>query len=260
MRPVLQKNQWWGIAALVCMAAVVMLTVGTQPQPALERADAQREAWQDSIESMRRADSLRRAERRALAELRRDSMYAAWDAQHVARMDSLHQLWALRDSLWRDSMAQVRAQSDSVYGVRRRLKKDTMVCLNHCDTTDLMYIRGVGHYTAMVILNYGESLGGYVDVAQVREAGEGKLTLAPERWDSIVAHLTVCEDSVRQLPINHLGIQQLHRHPYISFTQAREIYEQRRLRGRLRGWNDLLGMKSIEEKDRRRLEKYISFE
>lgn len=256
MRSVLQKEQWWGVAALVGMAAVVMLTVGTQSQPALERADAEHARWQDSIDNMRRADSLRRAERHARAEFRRDSMYAAWDAQHEARKDSLHRKWALRDSLWYDSIDRLRAHEDSVRGIRRRMKKDTVVCLNSCDTTDLMYIRGVGHYTAVRILAYGESLGGYVDVEQVREIAE----LSSERWDSIVPHLSVCGDSVRKLRVNHMGIQQLKRHPYVGFSRAQEIYELRRMRGRLNGWEDLRNAKSIDENDRRRLEKYLSFE
>ncbi|MBR6508931.1 MAG: helix-hairpin-helix domain-containing protein, partial [Paludibacteraceae bacterium] len=70
----------------------------------------------------------------------------------VARRDSLRMLKHERDSLkhvadsiWRDSM----------YTARRfHIKKDTIVELNSADTTDLLYIWGIGSYVAKTIVWY----------------------------------------------------------------------------------------------------------
>lgn len=257
----LLRSQGWGIAALAVMAAVVIAVVNLVPQPAQERAEMARVQWQAKMDSTRQADSLKRAEAYRLRKMGkhgafdRDSMYAAWDAQHRHKKDSLHRLWAERDSLYRDSLILAHAQLDSVRGVFRRVKKDTIVCLNRCDTTDLLYLRGVGKFTAVQIMRYGRALGGYVSVEQVREIEE----LKGQDLDSVLTHLTVCLDSVRPIAINHVTQRQLLRHPYISYEQSVELYELRRIRGTLHGWEDLRRAKTLRETDIERLKMYISF-
>lgn len=261
--PVFLPSQWLGIATLVVMAVVVITVVNVVPQPARQRVEAERLAWQEKMDSTRRADSLRYAMRQQKRTFDRDSMYAAWDAQHRYKKDSLHRLWAERDSLYRDSVsrswAELRKQDslrwDSI-GWRPRVKKDTIVCLNRCDTTDLLYLKGVGKYTAVQIMRYGQALGGYASVEQVREI-EG---LRGADLDSVLVHLTVCPDSIRPIRINHATQRQLQRHPYISFEQSVELYEMRRLKGRLRGWEDLKHARTIGEKDVKRLKIYLCFE
>lgn len=257
----LLRSQGWGIAALTVMAAVVIAVVNMVPQPAQERAEAERAQWQAKMDSTRLADSLQRVSRRH-GTFNRDSMYAAWDAQHRHKKDSLHALWNERDSLYRDSVHrawQACRTEDSLHydsiGRRFRVKKDTIVCLNRCDTTDLLYLRGVGKFTAVQIMRYGRALGGYVSVEQVREIEE----LKTQNLDSVLTHLTVCLDSVRPIPINHATQRQLQRHPYISYEQSVELYELRRMRGTLHGWDDLRRAKTIRETDVERLKMYISF-
>lgn len=257
----LVRSQGWGIAALMAMAAVVIAVVNLVPQPAQQRAEAERAQWQARMDSVRRVDSLQRASRRHGA-FDRDSMYAAWDAQHRRKKDSLHALWNERDSLYRDSVHrawQARRTEDSLrydsIGRTYRVKKDTVVCLNRCDTTDLLYLRGVGKFTAVHILRYGQALGGYVSAEQIREIEE----LKNQNLDSVIPHLTVCLDSVRPIRINHATQRQLQRHPYVTYEQSVELYELRRMRGTLRGWDDLRRAKTLRETDIERLKMYISF-
>ena len=192
-----------------------------------------------------------------------DSAYAALrpyiridSTAWVARRDSLRLLKHERDSLkhvadsiWRDSM----------YTARRfHIKKDTIVELNSADTTDLLYIWGIGSYVAKTIVWYRQDLGGYTSPEQIREIPA--LKGLGVQFDTIIPHLTAERDSVTRLRVNYIGVERLQRHPYLSFAQAKAIYELRRNKFYLKSIDDLRGLPCLTEEDLRRLEPYLSFE
>ncbi len=174
----------------------------------------------------------------------------------VARRDSLRQLRFERDSLrhvadsiWRDS----------IYTARRfHVKKDTIVELNSADTTDLLYIWGIGSYVAKTIVWYRQDLGGYTSPEQIREIPA--LKGLGVQFDTIIPHLTAERDSVARLRVNYIGVERLQRHPYLSFTQAKAIYELRRNKFYLKSIDDLRGLNCLTDEDIRRIEPYLSFE
>lgn len=174
----------------------------------------------------------------------------------VARRDSLRQLRHERDSLrhvadsiWRDS----------IYTARRfHVKKDTIVELNSADTTDLLYIWGIGSYVAKTIVWYRQDLGGYTSPEQIREIPA--LKGLGVQFDTIIPHLTAERDSIARLRVNYIGVERLQRHPYLSFTQAKAIYELRRNKFYLKSIDDLRGLNCLTDEDIRRIEPYLSFE
>ena len=163
----------------------------------------------------------------------------------VARRDSLRQLRFERDSLrhvadsiWRDS----------IYTARRfHVKKDTIVELNSADTTDLLYIWGIGSYVAKTIVWYRQDLGGYTSPEQIREIPA--LKGLGVQFDTIIPHLTAERDSVARLRVNYIGVERLQRHPYLSFTQAKAIYELRRNKFYLKSIDDLRGLNCLTDED-----------
>lgn len=135
-------------------------------------------------------------------------------------------------------------------------KKDTVLELNSCDTTSLKLLRGIGTYTAMQIISYRKQLGGYASVRQLREIKE----IEPYITDSLLPHFTVCTDSIHPIPVNHSNVERLQRHPYLTFTQAKALYEHRRNNFRLYSIDALLQLEEFSEKDIQRLSPYLSFE
>ena len=79
-------------------------------------------------------------------------------------------------------------------------------------------------------------------------------------FDSIIPHLTAERDSVARLRVNYIGVERLQRHPYLSFTQAKAIYELRRNKFYLKSIDDLRGLNCLTDEDIRRIEPYLSFE
>lgn len=148
------------------------------------------------------------------------------------------------DTLHRHSVAQQWTQ-----------KQDTILELNSCDTTSLQLLRGIGAYTARQIIAYRKQLGGYVSVQQLREIKQ----IEPYITDTLLAHFTVCTDSIHPLSVNHSSVERLQRHPYLTFTQAKALYEHRRNNYRLYSIDALLQLEEFSEKDIQRLTPYLSF-
>ena len=174
----------------------------------------------------------------------------------LARRDSFRLLKHERDSLKHvaDSL-----RRDSIYSARGyRVKKDTVIELNNTDTAALQYIRGIGPAVARHIVRYGQQLGGYVSPEQIHEIQALRDYKVP--FDTIIPHLTAEKDSITRLRVNYIGVERLQRHPYLSFTQAKAIYELRRNKFYLKSIDDLRGLPCLTEEDLRRLEPYLSFE
>ena len=136
------------------------------------------------------------------------------------------------------------------------LKKDTIIELNSADTVSLQYIKGIGSYRAKRIIQYREELGGYISAQQIREL---RFKIAESELDSIIAHLYAQKDSVKPIDVNHSSLRHLTQHPYLSFEQARDIYELRRKRVKLNGIDALRKLPSLTEDDIKRLELYLTF-
>ena len=135
-------------------------------------------------------------------------------------------------------------------------KRDTILSLNACDTTELMMIRGIGAYTARQIVRYRRQLGGFVAVKQLLEVKGFR----SERFDSIAPHFFVELDSVHPIPVNTASIRRLARHPYICYEQAEAIYTLRRKKGHLSSLDDLQSLPQFADSTINRLTPYLSFE
>lgn len=158
---------------------------------------------------------------------------------------------------WRDS---VRMAADSVPRYVSH-KRDTILNLRTADTTELKMIKGIGSYRAKQIIRYREQLGGFVSVEQLREVKALQPLLKDSlSTDSLLSHFFI--DSVRVVPlkVNSMRVEQLQRHPYLSFEQARAIYELRRKKIHLKHLDQLRTLDYLTEQDIQRLRPYLSFE
>lgn len=228
----LAKEQYIGAAILLLMAAAVWtFVIIYRPTPDPGQSDSEL-TWQlqdslrrDSIARAKaRRDSLREARWEHMKDSFRrldDARFAAWTAERQARYDSFR----LADSLWKDSVG---------WRFPRHLKKDTILDLNHCDTAELQFIRGIGRYTAQQIVRYRDELGGYHSPQQLTDEPFSKL-----RLDTVLQYFTVNPNDVRRMDVNTASADYLARHPYLRYAQAKAIYELRRKRTRLRSIDEL---------------------
>ena len=132
-----------------------------------------------------------------------------------------------------------------------KLRPGETVVLNTADTSALKTIPGIGPYYARKIVQYGQRLGGYVNVDQLDEIED-----FPSEAKSF---LVVCDAHPQKLNLNKLSLNELKRHPYINYFMARAITDYRRLHGPLHSLNDLRLSRDFPQEVIERLEPYVEF-
>lgn len=130
-----------------------------------------------------------------------------------------------------------------------------IVELNSADTNQLKQIRGIGSVFASRIVKYRALLGGYVSKEQLHEV----YGMTEERYEEIAPYITIDTSQVERLHINEATLQQLKRHPYLDYYQAKAITEYRKKAGSIGNPQDLLKINLIDENTAKKIRPYIQF-
>ena len=134
-----------------------------------------------------------------------------------------------------------------------KLQPDERVVLNRADTMTLRKVPGIGSHFARKIVEYRERLGGYYRVQQLLEIED-----FPE---TAIAYFIIPDSTLptRKLNVNRLSLNELKRHPYINFYQARAITDHRRQSGPLKSLKDLKLNRDFPPEAIERLEPYVEY-
>lgn len=127
----------------------------------------------------------------------------------------------------------------------------TVVDLNRADTTELKKIPGIGSVIARMIVSYRTRLGGFYDVAQLRE-----IRLDDSKLD---AWFRVDTTAIVRIDVNRTGLHRLRRHPYIGFYRARALVEYREEHGDIHSLKPFQFYEEFSPTDFQRLSHYLSF-
>jgi DNA uptake protein ComE-like DNA-binding protein len=147
------------------------------------------------------------------------------------------------------SQSVVRDSSQHHYPVK--IRETEQVVLNTADTTTLKTIPGIGPYFARKIVQYGQRLGGYVSIDQLDEI---------EGFPQEAKHyLVINQPQTQKLNVNRMTLDELKRHPYINFFQAKTITDYRRLHGPLHSLNELRLSKDFPPEAIKRLLPYVAY-
>ena len=133
-----------------------------------------------------------------------------------------------------------------------KIKDGEHITLNTADTTQLMRVPGIGSYYAKEIIRHGKWIGGYVNVNQLDE-----IDGFPQ---SAKKYFVINHPTPQRININKLSLQELRRHPYINYYQAKAIIDYRRLHGDIKNLQDLRFSKDFSEDAIQRLEPYIGYQ
>ena len=110
---------------------------------------------------------------------------------------------------------------------------------------------GIGSGFARAIVSYRNRLGGFYDVTQLAE-----IDGLP---DEVLDYFRNDHAPVKKIAINKLNVNQLRKHPYINFYQAKAIVDFRRLRGDVQDLSDLRLLKEFTNEDINRLRHYVAY-
>ncbi|MBO7471238.1 MAG: helix-hairpin-helix domain-containing protein [Bacteroidaceae bacterium] len=123
--------------------------------------------------------------------------------------------------------------------------------INTADTSLLKMIPGIASRRAARIVAYRKTLGGFTSVEQAMEA--------IEMPDSVMKYMTVSPVEIKKINVNKLSVQQLMKHPYLNFYQAKAIFEHRRNKGDLHSFDELSRLEGFRPTDIDRLRPYVEF-
>lgn len=145
------------------------------------------------------------------------------------------------------------ASADSAFTPRYpvKLAEGETIDLSTADTTALQRVPGIGPYYARRIVDYRQRLGGFTTLAQLDEIDGFPQEALP--------YLTLGAVSVQQLNVNSLSLNDLKRHPYINFYQARAIVDYRRQNGPINDIGDLRLLPDFGDEVIERLRPYITY-
>ena len=141
--------------------------------------------------------------------------------------------------------------NEKVYSYPHKLSPGQHIDINTADTTELQKIPGIGSYYAKMIIKHRDRLGGFAGTEQLNEI-EG----FPQ---SALAFILIDANQIHKLDINKLTLNQLRKHPYLNFYQAKEICDYRRQRGPIKSLEELKLLKDFPPDEIERLTPYISF-
>lgn len=172
-------------------------------------------------------------------------------AKYLALKDSFYQLKEERKKKNDERKALWEHRQDSLRKIYpRKLQEGETIELNHADSIQLKKIPGIGRGYSIAILQYRNRLGGFHKKEQVLEI-EG-------RPPSILNYLEVQGD-VQKIEVNKLSVNQLRKHPYINFYQAKAIWDYRQKYGKIKDINQLALLNEFQPEDIERLSPYIAY-
>ncbi|MGE0560970.1 MAG: ComEA family DNA-binding protein [Flavobacteriales bacterium] len=115
-------------------------------------------------------------------------------------------------------------------------KKETIIVdINLADTSEFKSLKGIGSAFSKRIVNYRESLGGFISTEQLKEV----YGINDEIFNSIKPFVKISNKNPNLININHVDLETLKKHPYIDWKIAKTIITYRNSHGNYKDVNDI---------------------
>lgn len=135
------------------------------------------------------------------------------------------------------------------------VRKELYFELNAADTTDLQQLRGIGPVFARRIVKYRQLLGGYARMEQLKEV----YGMTEELYDKIRPFLTIDPSGVKKIEVNSATIDELKRHPYLDYYQAKAIVNFRKSGVCYGSLDDLAKVNLLDDETLCKIAPYIQY-
>lgn len=188
-----------------------------------------------------------------------ESLSEEYSLMEDSLMDYIAQSDSIRKAGWKNSSwRRNNERRNSVEGSYRDHSSISLVKveINGADTNELKTIRGVGSYFARKIVNFRTALGGYVSRSQLLEV----YRMDSVRYLQILPQIDLDPSKVVKIRINEATVDELRRHPYITYSQAKSIVKYRENGKIFRGMEDPYGLNVMEQDKLKKLEPYLTFD
>lgn len=124
--------------------------------------------------------------------------------------------------------------------------------LNTADTAQLCLLKGIGSKLSLRIVKFRNSLGGFYHVSQLSEV----YGISDELFNSLKKQLRVDDELVEKINPHKLSIQEMSKHPYIDYNQAKDLKNMYR-KNEIPKATDSVHLKSFTKEDWERIKHYL---
>lgn len=135
-------------------------------------------------------------------------------------------------------------------------EKIVVIDINQATQEDLIKIYGIGEVTAIRILKYKESLGGFVSMEQMNEIWG----LLPEVIEKLNIHFNIsAATNIKKIDINNASIKELSLFPYFKYPLSKNIVTFRSMNGDIKNIEDLTKIKGMSIDKAKIIALYLNF-
>jgi competence protein ComEA len=128
--------------------------------------------------------------------------------------------------------------------------------VNEADSSEFTRLKGIGPVFASRICKYRNQLGGFISIDQLKEVYKFPL----ETYNEIKEFLTLDNSGVKKINVNFAGIDELKKHPYCKYTNARRIIDYRSKKGYIQALESLVNDSVIDSFTYMRFSPYLKTE
>ncbi len=150
------------------------------------------------------------------------------------------------------SVEQTKINADSLQ--RTPIISPHSIELNSVDTTKLYSIPGLRKGIMRSMLKYRDRLGGFIQIEQIKEVRY----ISNKECELLMLYGFVDTNAVKKINVNTATINRLDSHPYITYENAKFIFEYRRTKGKIKNLEKLNEILSSE--DYKKISPYLSVE
>jgi DNA uptake protein ComE-like DNA-binding protein len=138
----------------------------------------------------------------------------------------------------------------------RQQQKPLLINLNEADSAQLEALPGIGERLSARIIKYRDRLGGFHDVAQLKEVyglQDSVLVLLATRLFVPAGGL------IKKLDVNKCSYADFRRHPYMGHAFAKSLVAFRQTHGEIKTVDELYQLVAVKKEEIERMKPYFSF-
>lgn len=218
-----RKRGYMWLAAVLVVVLLIVVYIGKRPQQVQYIVAAPDTAMADSVGFA--------------SQVPHRSQYSKWEKSSVRQSDA------------RPLAAVPEPTPQTIYRKSNRL----VVELNGADSLDLVQLYNVGPAFARRILKYRSLLGGFVEKGQLWEV----YGMDSVRYNDIAPYVKVDCSKIKAIDINSASVDELKRHPYLDYYQAKAIVRLREESGLYKDISDLRKIAHIDNETYNKILPYL---
>jgi competence protein ComEA len=136
-----------------------------------------------------------------------------------------------------------------------RVWKVETIDINSATAQELERLPGIGAVLSKRIVTFRDRLGGFYSKNQLSEV----YGLSAETIGLIVPVISLNDSLIQRIDVNTVSVERLRSHPYLTFYQAKAIYDARKAKGRLADMNAVYDIPKIDTLNFHKVSHYLLF-